>query len=124
MLQKLSDQAAECYRLARNAREKAERASDDAIRRDYLALERRWAKLAQSYELLERTSAFTAEVRRRIAVFQPRTPPHPALPSAVCQACGKIMRLAQITPSPDGNADMTLRCVCGHQLTLPFKDEA
>jgi hypothetical protein len=124
MLQKLSDQAAECYRLARNAKEKADRACDEAIRRDYLALERRWTKLAQSYELLERVSTFHGEVKRRIAVFQPRTPPHPALPSAVCPACSKIMRLAQIVPSPGGRGqDMTLRCVCGHQMTRPFADE-
>jgi hypothetical protein len=124
MLQKLSDQAAECYRLARNAKEKADRTADEAIRRDYLALERRWVKLAQSYELLERVSTFNSEVKRRITVFQPRTPPHPELPSAVCPACGKIMRLAQITPSPDGRGqDMTLRCVCGQKLTQPFSDE-
>jgi hypothetical protein len=77
MLQKLSKQAAECSRLARNAKEKAERTPDEAIRRDYLALERRWVKLAQSYELSERVSSFNSEVGRRIAVFQPRTPPHP-----------------------------------------------
>jgi hypothetical protein len=124
MLQKLSKQAAECYRLARNAKEKAERTPDEAIRRDYLALERRWVKLAQSYELSERVSSFNSEVKRRIAVFQPRTPPHPALPSAVCPACGKIMRLAQVAPASDGHGqDMTLRCGCGHQLTRPFADE-
>jgi len=125
MLQKLSEKAAECYRLARNARQKAERASDEAIRRDYLALERRWVKLAQSYEFLQRVSTFNGEVKRRIRVFQPPTPPHPALPSAVCPACGKIMCLTQIVPARDRRGqDMTLQFECGHQLTQPFEGEA
>ena len=124
MLHKLSDKAAECYRLAREAREKADRASDETLKRDYLALERRWIKLAQSHELVQRVSTFNIEIRRRLALFKPRTPPHPALPSAVCPTCGKVMRLAQIAPSPEGaGQDMTLSCSCGHQLTLPFGGE-
>lgn len=125
MLQKLPAQAAECYRLARDAKDKADGATDEAIKRDYLALEQRWVKLGQSYELLQRVTAFNDEVRRRITVFQPRTPPHPALPTAVCPSCGKIMRLAQVAPALDGRGqDMTLRCGCGQQLTQPFAEEA
>jgi hypothetical protein len=109
----------------RQAKDKAEHASDEAIRCDYLALERRWLKLAQSYELLQRVAVFNDEVTRRIAVFLPPKPPHPALPLRSCAACGKTMRLTQIAPSAEGpGQDMTLRCDCGHQLTQPYTDEA
>ena len=125
MLHKLPEEAAECYRLARQAQEKAKSATDEAIKRDYLGLEQRWIKLAQSYELLKRVSTYNSEVKRRIAVFQPPKPPHPVLPRSACPACAKVMRLAQIGPSQSGHGqDMTLRCDCGQQLTLPFADEA
>ena len=40
MLQQLSEQAAEGYRLARDAKKKADRAADDATRGDYPAIRR------------------------------------------------------------------------------------
>jgi hypothetical protein len=57
LLQSLSEQTAECYRLARHAKDKAEHAAQEATRRDYMALEQRWMKIGQSYELLQRVTA-------------------------------------------------------------------
>ena len=58
MLTKLSEEIAECYRRAQEARQKAEEASDPSIKRDFLGLERRWMFLAHSYEFTERLSRF------------------------------------------------------------------
>jgi hypothetical protein len=65
MIQKLTDEIAECYGHARACRERAERVLDPATKNDFLDQERRWLSMAHSYEFAERLSAFTEEVRRR-----------------------------------------------------------
>jgi len=56
MLQKLTEEIAECYRHARECRESAERVSDPATKNDFLDQERRWLSLAHSYEFAERAA--------------------------------------------------------------------
>lgn len=65
MLQKLTEEIAECYEHARKCRERAQLARDPATKKDFLDQERRWLSLAHSYEFAERLSTFTGEVRRR-----------------------------------------------------------
>ena len=70
MLQRLSQEVAECHRHAREARETAERAAE-ADKLDYLAIERRWLMLAESYELVQRITDFNAAAKQRMAaVFE------------------------------------------------------
>jgi hypothetical protein len=63
VLQKLAKEIAECYGLARDCRERAERALDLATKNDFLDQERCWLSLAHSYEFAERLSAFTRVAR-------------------------------------------------------------
>ena len=58
MLENLSDQVRNCLRRAEECARKAEPQSDPELRQDFLAMEARWLKLARSYELTERLSAF------------------------------------------------------------------
>ena len=58
MLLKLSEQIAECYRRAEEARRRAQETTDPSIKEDYLGLERRWIFLAHSYEFTERLQRF------------------------------------------------------------------
>ena len=53
MLRNLSKEISECYRLAEQAREWAEEATDARIRQDYLSVERSWLVLARSYDFSE-----------------------------------------------------------------------
>jgi hypothetical protein len=59
VLLKLSDKISECYRLALDAREKAEATLDPDIKDDFLFMEQRWLFLASSYETVERIAEFT-----------------------------------------------------------------
>ena len=58
MLFKLSEDIAECYRHAEEARRKAGEAADPSIKSDFYDLERRWLFLAHSYQFTERLSEF------------------------------------------------------------------
>jgi len=58
MLFKLSEDIAECYCRAQEARQKAEQTTDPSIKGDFYDLERRWLFLAHSYEFTERLSEF------------------------------------------------------------------
>jgi hypothetical protein len=51
VLQKLTEEIAECYGLARDCRERAERALDPATKNDFLDQERRWLSLAHATNL-------------------------------------------------------------------------
>jgi hypothetical protein len=65
VLQKLTEEIAECYEHARKCHERAERAPDPATKNDFLDQGRRWLSLAHSYEFAEWLSAFTGEVKSR-----------------------------------------------------------
>jgi hypothetical protein len=49
MLQKLTEEIADCYAPASECRECAKQALDPATKRDFLEMERRWIMLARSY---------------------------------------------------------------------------
>jgi len=59
MLQSLSKEIRDCYRLAEECGRLAQTALTEAGKADYLDMERRWLSLARSYELAERISKFT-----------------------------------------------------------------
>ena len=58
VLRKLSKEVSECYRLAQQAREWAEQATDPSIRQDLLTVEHSWLLLARSREFSERLTRF------------------------------------------------------------------
>ena len=62
MLQKAHADAAFCHQRAIENRRMAEQAGDPALKEIYLDLERRWARLAQSYADPEQYIQFTAQV--------------------------------------------------------------
>ncbi len=96
MLQRLSQEVAECHRHAREARETAERAAE-ADKLDYLAIERRWLMLAESYELVQRITDFNAAAKQRMAaVFEQST-------SVRCPSCGEKMRRAGASGPQSGS---------------------
>jgi len=88
VLRKPSDKVADCHHRAQEAREQAERAPE-AEKLSYLALERRWLMLAESYELLEHLGDFSRAADQRAtagiaACSDPAAPP--------CPICGNDMR--------------------------------
>jgi hypothetical protein len=64
VLQNLNEAVRECLQCASECRRVAESASDARIRSDFLDMERRWLKLAESYQFAERISCWIATVRR------------------------------------------------------------
>ena len=54
MLQKLSEEIAECYAHASECRERAKPILDAATKKDFLEMEQRWLSLAHRYEIAER----------------------------------------------------------------------
>jgi hypothetical protein len=107
VLRKLPEEVAECYRRAREAREQADCAADSAEELDYLAMERRWMMLAQSYELVERLADFSNEAKNRAApLFSRQSDPAEILVS--CPACGRQMRrTSALKPQAGPSADLT-----------------
>jgi hypothetical protein len=95
MLEKVSDEVAECYRRAGECRERARQAHTDNLRQTYADLEQRWLLLAQSYDFSERLGDFTADLTSRVTPLHPPAPPHPAIPRVMCPECGAVMRLKQ-----------------------------
>ncbi len=59
MLKDLSREIRECNEHAEDCARKAETATNDDLRADFFRLEQSWLKLARSYELGERLTAFT-----------------------------------------------------------------
>ena len=64
VLQDLSEPVRECLRKAEECRRVAESAADERTRSDFLDMERRWLKLAESYQFADRISGWIAAVRR------------------------------------------------------------
>jgi len=54
MLQKLSEEIAECYAHASECRERAKPILDAATKKNFLEMEQRWLSLAHRYEIAER----------------------------------------------------------------------
>jgi len=116
MFQKTSTQVADCYDRAGESRAMAAAAANENDKTEYLNIERRWIMLARSYELSERITGFTEEVKRRLRVLIPPAPPHPALPRPTCENCGRKMRLTHMEPIlKDGRVANTsaFSCNCG-----------
>jgi hypothetical protein len=65
MLQDLSDEIRECYRLAEDCRRRADGATDRVTKQYYLAMEQRWLGLARSYDFAEQLSRFTEPFAKR-----------------------------------------------------------
>ena len=60
MLQTLSPEVRECLRHAEDCAQRAKIEPDPTVQRDFFDMERRWLKLARSYQYLEQISSFTA----------------------------------------------------------------
>jgi hypothetical protein len=60
MLAKLSAEVRECLWHAEDCAKRAETEPNPAIQRDYIEMEKRWLKLARSYQLFERIQTFSA----------------------------------------------------------------
>ncbi len=80
----------ECYARALDARERADQAASPEVREFHLDLERRWLKLAQSYEMSDRVNSFLG---------MPPVIKHP-----VCAECGVAMWLVEIKNLPGRQA--------------------
>ena len=65
MLLALSPMVAVALTRAQEARDSAAAATSAEEQDFWREMERRWMKLAQSYEMAERTEAFLAELRRK-----------------------------------------------------------
>jgi hypothetical protein len=64
MLKPTGPKARECYAHAIAAREKAFKTDDPRARSDYLDMEKRWVRLANSYEYSDRLADYFASNRR------------------------------------------------------------
>jgi hypothetical protein len=60
MLQDLSPEVRECLRHAEDCAQRAKIEPNPTVQRDFFDMERRWLKLARSYQYLEQLSSFTA----------------------------------------------------------------
>jgi hypothetical protein len=67
MLQNLSAEIGECYRLAEDCARKAAAQTDPKIKADFLDVESRWLFLARSYQFTESLSNFSDETKRQVA---------------------------------------------------------
>jgi coenzyme F420-reducing hydrogenase alpha subunit len=63
MLQKLSDNIAECLTHAVEAQARADQATDMTTKRENAAMAERWRRLAESYQFVERISRFLDNTR-------------------------------------------------------------
>jgi hypothetical protein len=79
MLKNIGERVKTCLRLAEDCARQAAAQSDPKLRQDFLDNEARWLKLARSYELSERLTAFSqwasrvfysVHVRRKDGVWQ------------------------------------------------------
>src|SRR5262249_58912495 len=64
MLNKISQQIADCLAKAADARERAQAIDDPKIKAVYLELEGRWMALAESYRFVERADQFLDDAQR------------------------------------------------------------
>ena len=71
MLENLSEQVRDCLRRAEDCAERAKREPNPSFKCDLLEMERRWLKLARSYQFLEQLSSFTTYNIRSGQSFRP-----------------------------------------------------
>jgi hypothetical protein len=64
MRREVSDEIAHCNHRAHECRAMADDTCNEAVKRDFLDLERRWLLLARSYELGDRFADFADELGR------------------------------------------------------------
>ena len=81
MLKPGNPKARQCYESAVEARQRALQASTTAERDEFLAIEKNWLKLAESYELSERLDRFVGR----------DFPKHP-----MCPSCAVPMWLVEV----------------------------
>ena len=65
MLENVNEHARECLSKAAECRRLAESTSDQRMRSDFLDMERRWLKLANSYQFADRLSDWLSEAERK-----------------------------------------------------------
>lgn len=65
MLQTLSEHIAECFARADHAQRRADETRDPAIKANFDDIARRWIRLAESYQFVERVDRFLNETKRR-----------------------------------------------------------
>ena len=100
MLKAVNPKARYCYERACEARERALQASNPLVRDDFFAAEKRWLRLAESYEFSGRLSHYLAQ--------WPQSPMHP-----VCPACSVRMWLLEMNVGQSG-VDYRYECkACG-----------
>jgi hypothetical protein len=68
MLQNLSKDIRECYHRAEECRHKAQTASTELMKANFLQMEQRWLSLARSYEVTESVSEFHRVIQDARAV--------------------------------------------------------
>ena len=71
MLHKVADQICECLAHAEQARERSATTPDPQLRADYLDIELRWMRLAESYRFVEQMDRFLDDANRRSRNNQP-----------------------------------------------------
>ena len=65
MLENISEHARECLSKAEECRRIAESTSDQRVRSDFLDMERRWLRLAESYQFADRLFIWLSEAERK-----------------------------------------------------------
>jgi len=123
MLNKISQQIADCLAKAADARERAQAIDDPKIKAVYLELEGRWMALAESYRFVERADQFLDDAQRH------RLPVTPAvrlksdnshLTPIQCDKCGykaHLMKCAPCTITRGVREIWTYQCeLCGEEL--------
>src|SRR5262249_31357580 len=118
---KISEQIREALARAAEARDCAYRETNPDRKSDFLDMELRWSRLAESYKFVERANQFLDDVQRQ------RYPERPVPKSdnthatlIVCEKCGgkaPLIDCAPCTLSRDIREIWTFKCeVCGENL--------
>ena len=68
VLQNLSDKVADCLQHAAECRRRADATTDARARAEFLDMECRWLKLAESYQFTEHLSGWLSETGRKTSV--------------------------------------------------------
>lgn len=115
MLRSLSDEVRYAHQRAADLANKAKQATNEAVRADFLSMERNWLKLARSYDFSERLGGFVNHL-----AAQKATTLRARIPVVTCADCATPMRLQSLVPHPKyNNLDQhTYECTCGHQTVV------